>query len=45
MLGGGRTGEQCTDALESGYNNGVLDRAAFEAAVTRVLALRASLPN
>jgi beta-N-acetylhexosaminidase len=45
MLGGGRTGEQCTDALESGYNNGVLNRTAFEAAVTRVLALRASLSN
>lgn len=45
MLGGGRTGEQCTDALESGYNNGALDRTAFQVAVMRVLALRASLSN
>jgi len=43
MLGGGRTAEQCTDALVRGYTSGALDKAAFEAAVMRVLALRASL--
>jgi hypothetical protein len=31
--------------LVSGYNLGVLGRTAFEAAVTRVLALCAGLPN
>ena len=45
MLGGGRTAEQCTDALERAYKNGALDRTAFEAAVTRVFALRAGLSD
>jgi beta-N-acetylhexosaminidase len=45
MLGGGRTAEQCTDALVKGYGSGALDRRAFREAVMRVLALRATLPR
>jgi beta-N-acetylhexosaminidase len=36
-------GEQATAGLESGYRDGQLSRAAFTAAVQRVVALRASL--
>ena len=45
MLGGGRTAEQCTDALVEGYTAGRLNKAAFREAVQRVLELRASLPE
>ncbi|HEV2242783.1 MAG TPA: glycoside hydrolase family 3 N-terminal domain-containing protein, partial [Streptosporangiaceae bacterium] len=37
-------GEAALVALENGYRNGTLRHAAFQAAVTRILALRASLP-
>jgi len=37
-------GQAALVALENGYRNGTLRHAAFQAAVTRILALRASLP-
>jgi beta-N-acetylhexosaminidase len=37
-------GEAALVALENGYRNGTLRHAAFQTAVTRILALRASLP-
>ncbi len=38
-------GSQCVNGLLSGYRNGTLSHAAFLAAVARILALRASLPQ
>jgi beta-N-acetylhexosaminidase len=38
-------GTACLDGLENGYNGGQLGKTAFEAADTRVLNLRASLPR
>jgi beta-N-acetylhexosaminidase len=37
-------GQAAMSGLEHGYLNGTLNHAAFQAAVTRILALRASLP-
>jgi beta-N-acetylhexosaminidase len=38
-------GEGAIDGLENGYLDGALNKAAFTAAVTRILALRAGLPG
>jgi beta-N-acetylhexosaminidase len=38
-------GSQCASGLLSGYQNGKLGHAAFQAAVARILALRKSLPT
>jgi len=38
-------GESAIDGLEHGYLDGALNKAAFTAAVTRILALRAGLPG
>ncbi len=38
-------GQAAMSGLENGYNNGTLNHAAFQAAVGRILALRASLPR
>ena len=38
-------GEQARRGLQAGYQDGLLSRSSFQAAVRRVLALRASLPG
>ena len=38
-------GEQCRESLAAGYQDGKLGAPAFDAALTRVLALRQSLPR
>lgn len=38
-------GNQAVDSLETNYQNGTLNRANFQAAANRVIALRASLPG
>jgi beta-N-acetylhexosaminidase len=38
-------GNQAASGLETGYRNGTLGHAAFQASVARILALRASLPS
>jgi beta-N-acetylhexosaminidase len=40
-----RGGSVCVDGIESGYHDGRLGKSAFRLAVTRVLALRSSLPR
>ena len=38
-------GVSCRDGLQAGYASGKLNHAAYQAALTRVLNLRAGLPK